>query len=371
MHEAQLSEQLADRAARALDEGQLIVLPTETVYGVAASVASDAGMAALQRFRGSTGDQAFTLHLSDPGEAGSYVPLGGGVGSVVDRLLPGPVTLRVAVSEAEVDERLPGIGLTAAQRPRVYDGSVVGLRCPDHPVARQVLARASGPVVAVAVRGPDGRLAVEAGEAGDAVGGSAALVLDGGRCRFGSPSTIVRVMPGRQAARVAVEREGGYDERTIRRMLSWTLLLVCSGNTCRSPMAAALARQLLAQQRGLDESELVTAGIHVMSAGLYATAGAGASEPAIEAMRDEGLDLSGHQSQPLTTELIERADLILTMTEAHRVGVVSLAPWAEQKVARLDPEGDVGDPIGSDKGVYRRTAAQIRERLAERLKERR
>jgi protein-tyrosine phosphatase len=168
---------------------------------------------------------------------------------------------------------------------------------------------------------------------------------------------------------VTVERAGVYEERTIRRMLSWTLLLVCSGNTCRSPMAEVIARQLLAEQRGLGESELSAAGLDVISAGLYASAGVGATEPAIEAMRAEGLDLSGHRSQPLTAELIDRADIILTMTEAHRLGVVGLAPWAEAKTHRLDPSSEVADPIGADTQTYQRTAAQMRQRLAEWLKE--
>jgi protein-tyrosine phosphatase len=214
------------------------------------------------------------------------------------------------------------------------------------------------------------RPAVTADEAAEGVGDAAAMIVDGGRCRFGKPSTIVRVQTRGRWPGVTVEREGVYDERIIRRMLSWTVLFVCSGNTCRSPMAAALARQMLAQQRGLDPGELEAAGIYVLSAGASATAGAPASDPAVEAMQAEGIDLAGHRSRPITSELVAEADAIYTMTEAHRQAVLALDPTAAEKTARLDPDRDIADPVGADLATYRQTAEQMRHALAGRLKER-
>ena len=193
--------------------------------------------------------------------------------------------------------------------------------------------------------------------------------MDAGRCRFARPSTVVRLWDGEGGPGYRVERAGVYDERIIRRMLSWTLLVVCSGNTCRSPMAEAIARRELARLRGLSESELATAGLHVVSAGLYADHGAPATPEAVQAMQGEGLDLAGHRSRPISEALIQQADAILTMTEAHRQGVVALAPWAESKTARLDPDADVADPIGGGSAVYRQTAEQIRAGLTQRMKE--
>lgn len=143
-------------------------------------------------------------------------------------------------------------------------------------------------------------------------------------------------------------------------MPRFNLLLVCTGNTCRSPMAEALARDVLRDQPG------VTVG----SAGIYAEVGRPASSEAVGVMRDMGLDLMCHRSRPLTAELIDAADEVYTMTASHRRGVLDLAPHAEGKVRRLDPGGDIEDPIGAERAVYQRTAEQIRRALEARLTKR-
>jgi protein-tyrosine-phosphatase len=140
------------------------------------------------------------------------------------------------------------------------------------------------------------------------------------------------------------------------------ILLVCSGNTCRSPLAAAMLRARLA-----DDPRL--AHVRVSSAGTAAWDGAPASEGSYLVALERGLDLSSHRARMLTTQLIERADLILTMSDAHAVRVAdlggagkvhSLAAWAGH------PAGirDVPDPYGGSVTVYRETAMQL-DRLLE------
>lgn len=142
-------------------------------------------------------------------------------------------------------------------------------------------------------------------------------------------------------------------------MSRFRLLLVCTGNTCRSPMAEALAKQVLEDQPG------VTVG----SAGVYAGNGQPASDEAVEAMQTLGLDLSTHRSRTLTPAMIDEVDQIYTMTESHRQAILSQAPHAESKVQRLDPRADISDPIGASLAVYQATADQIRRALESRLKE--
>jgi len=363
------TDELVREVAARLAEGGVVAFPTETVYGVAASAGSEAGVQALRRLKEGGPDQAYTIHLGDPAELGQYVELTAGLERIVNKLLPGPVTLVLEIGEEAVDAAVRRMGLDPALRDRVSDGRAIAFRCPDHPLARQLLRGAEPPVVASSANRPGQRPAVSAADLEQAFGQQVDLVVDGGRCRFARPSTVVRIQPTGLLPAVSVEREGVYDARIIRRMLSWTMLMVCSGNTCRSPMAAAIGRQLLAQRHGMPEEQLSEAGLHVTSAGLYASHGAPASPAAIEALRGEGIDLSRHRSQPLTPELVNEADLILTMTQAHRDEVAALVPSAAEKIRPLDPEADISDPIGADTEGYRRTGQQIRRRLAERLKE--
>ncbi|MEM9418037.1 MAG: low molecular weight protein arginine phosphatase [Planctomycetota bacterium] len=142
-------------------------------------------------------------------------------------------------------------------------------------------------------------------------------------------------------------------------MARFHLLLVCTGNTCRSPMAEVLAWKILEDQPG----------VVVGSAGVFAGVGQPASPEAVEAMKTIGLDLSQHRSQPLTPELLEQVDQIYTMTESHRQAVLAQAPSAIDKVQRLDPDADISDPFGASLPVYQETAEQIKQALEARLKQ--
>ncbi|HCJ09787.1 MAG TPA: hypothetical protein DHW14_01275 [Clostridiales bacterium] len=139
-----------------------------------------------------------------------------------------------------------------------------------------------------------------------------------------------------------------------------TILLVCTGNTCRSPMGAVILAEHL-RRAGLS-------GLRVESAGTAAVEGAPASREAVEVMKERGLDLSGHRSRPLTKDLVSQARLILTMEKRHRDAVLEAHPEAADRVHTLkgfagtaEEEGgeDVADPIGQGPEAYRRAAEEI------------
>jgi tRNA threonylcarbamoyl adenosine modification protein (Sua5/YciO/YrdC/YwlC family) len=366
-HDTEQMQQLAQRAAEVFASGGLVIFPTETVYGIGASVAHDAGYRALRHVKGRPEVQPFTLHTPTPDSALRYVdPANKTLTRLIRKVFPGPVTLVVDVDDATIDRSLAALGLPADHRDRLYHDNTIGLRCPDHPLAEAVLGAVPDPIVASSanLRGDAPPLTFE--QAVKALGDKAQLVVDGGPCRFARPSTIVRVHTNGQ---VEVQREGVYDERYIRKLLRWNLLLVCSGNTCRSPMAEAMAKQIVAGMRQISPDQLDEAGVRITSAGSFATSGASASDQAVEVMQRRGLDVTRHRSRSLSLELVNEADVILCMTRSHRRAVLDMAPHAGDKTLLLDPDGDIDDPYGSDVAVYEACADQIRTHLEARLQE--
>lgn len=132
------------------------------------------------------------------------------------------------------------------------------------------------------------------------------------------------------------------------------IVFLCTGNTCRSPMAEGLFRSLDGEEK---------TGLQAASAGLFTADGLPASENAIAAASEFGADIRAHRSRMLTAEIAEDAKYLVCMTGAHYDRVLEMFPQAEDKLFTLS-DADISDPFGGNLGVYRQCAAQIRQAVA-------
>jgi len=345
------------KAAQSLTNGQLVAFPTETIYGIAAAAWVPEAVDRLAECKGRQNQKPMALAIRGPEQIPPWVPNVGKIGwRLARRCLPGPVTL---VYELGAGNCLNGQLPESVQR-WVCPSGTLGFRVPDHEAIQQVLDLLPGPLVLTSANLSGGAEAVRADEVARTFGDRLALIIDDGPSSLGRASTVVHI----QNEHWKVVREGIVSAAVLQTLAACMIVFVCTGNTCRSPLAEAMCKKMLAEQLQCTMEELPQNGFLVQSAGTAAFGGAPATSEAIEIARCMGTDLQSHRSQPVTRELVFQADYLLAMTQGHLQALVSRFPADASKARLLCPDGiDVPDPIGYDMPVYLDCAKLLQRHL--------
>lgn len=321
--------------ARFTRMGKIVAFPTETVYGIGVPASKKEALERLYQIKGRDREKPLAYHVGDWKQLGVL----GVVRSPAFRYLskkfwPGPVTLIV----------------------HRENGEKIGVRFPKSVPACVLITSAGEPFLATSANrsGEPSPRTVE--EVLQALGGAIDYVIDAGPCEVGKDSTVVDVTTDppqilREGAEIEAVRRA-IEDIQYRRIPRKRILVVCTGNSCRSPMAAGLIQEELRRKRLEREIEVTTCGI-------LARDGGSATAEAIYVMKNREIDISTHRSHCCRQEDIMDADLIIAMAAEHSDFIMNLAPAARNKVMMFD----IPDPIGMGMPVYEDVVKKLEEKI--------
>ncbi len=343
---------------QSLVEGKLVATPAETAYHVLASGLNPSAVEQLMQLPGRALDRSPCVFLRSAHEAIDYSPKMSMIASrIAHRGWPGPLVLQLpACDPASLACQLP----SSVHESLIVEKRFLSQRVAAHQAIMQAMRLLPGPLVAAPLVDAEGNAACTRQQVEALAGKGLAIIVDDGPTHFGGFATCLRI----DENHCTVTSPGVLDQSALTRLGQLTVLLVCTGNTCRSPMAEAILRRLLTERFASQLAEGQPPPAVAVSAGLSAFPGGPASPEAISVMKQKGLSLVHHQSRAVSDRLVMQADLVLTMTKSHRNAIVQRWPELSSKTHLLsNNHGDVSDPFGGSESVYAACAVQIEQFL--------
>ena len=327
------------RAGAILRRGGLVAFPTETVYGIAVAATLPAAVERLYAIKRRPRTKPMTLMVGEVADVRRRVAkLSRTAERLMERFWPGPLTLVL----------------------RTDDGHMTGFRLPNHPLALGLVREAGVPLLVPSANVSDNPPAVTAEAVLREFPSELDLVIDGGSAAGGVPSTVVQVD---EDGAIQVLRVGAIPESRLQETGRVTVLFVCTGNTDRSPLAAALLRRRLADRLHCTDAQVEGRGFSIRSAGVEVGEERPASPAALKTAAEwtgGALSLEGHKSQRVTEQMLESATHVFCMERAHQEEILAFFPNRARDVRLLDPEGnDIEDPAGRSQIVYRRVVGRL------------
>jgi tRNA threonylcarbamoyl adenosine modification protein (Sua5/YciO/YrdC/YwlC family) len=309
-------------ATQALSNGGLAIIPTETVYGIAADMRNTKAVSQLYRVKQRSEDKPFSLHIDNKERVEDFVvdpsPL---AFKLIDKFWPGPLTLIFPAKGGD---------------------SKVGLRMPDNNIALRLIVGVGAPLVCPSANLSGRRAPVNFGQAIKDLGDVVDVAIDGGKTKLGIESSVFDLtkIPYR------IKRQGALSPEEIQRVARKKIVLfVCTGNSCRSVMAKAFLGKRINEENRDD--------IEILSAGILGIPNLGASPLTKQVLEREGINVEGHESAKVSSLMIKKSDIILVMEKMHEQRILEIVPQAKPRLFLLkefakieDSSLDIEDPIG-------------------------